>query len=93
MAEQLDLVAQPPSPWEAVRAAHPGAILTRVIHFDRGTQEFLSLPRTEANLARGADLYDGGTVFIPAPAEPYTLASRDALIAEWDARWHAGRAA
>lgn len=72
------------SPWAAVRAQNPDAILVRVIDRERRLQFWISIPRTEKNLSNGAAMHDGATVLLPGRLADEM---RDGLIAEFDALW------
>lgn len=76
------------SPWDDVRAQCPDMILLRVICVDAGAQTFVEIPRTEKNLAAGAEVYDHATVFRPELPEGYSAELRAAIIRTADAAWH-----
>ncbi len=67
--------------WQAVRARHPGAIVTRVIYVEAGFDSFLRLDPIPERRDE-ALLYDGATIFIPALEDPADI---DGIVRTYDA--------
>lgn len=88
MTEQLPLAeaavaeAVAPSAWLSVRAARPGVRLVREINLDLEKQKFTEIPETALNFL------DGSTVMRPSIPGGRSAAQFDAIVAEYDRRWH-----
>lgn len=83
--EQLDL-AEAPAPiasaWEDARSERPGVPLARVINLNLDEQRFCALADGNAFPP------DGSTVILPSVPGGRSQEEFDAIVADFDRRWH-----
>lgn len=87
MSAQLPLAPAPRdplTPWEEIRAKHPGAPIARVILLDKGMQFFLRLNPSRPDV----ELHDAATFIHPKPDDED---AHLAIIRAYDAAWIAQR--
>jgi hypothetical protein len=80
----------PEDPWSSVREQHPDHYILRRIDTKAKTQEWIAIPKTRANIEAGAGLWDGATMWTPAPPPPAAMwAEREKARTDAIAQWHA----